>query len=94
MTCAVLAAACSGDTVQSYDTYQECFDDKVERNMKPVIESIISCCFDHEIGGEQFACKDTAPDCINYLTANLNQVDASTVEVMDACNQYIEKRGL
>ena len=79
-----LLAACKDEPVASYEIYQDCFDDLTDKG-RLVVDALIECCLDHPIGGESPACGETASDCINYLTDNVSQFDASTVEVMDAC---------
>ncbi len=85
----LLQGACSDPAPEAYPTYQECFDDHTEVEKLPVMEAIVVCCIDHPIAGTKPACGLTKPDCINYLTANLDQTSASTVEVMDSCAEYI-----
>jgi len=77
---------CSSDDVSSFDTYQECFDDRPLADLP--VDKILACCLDTQIDGARPACGQSEPDCINYLTNNLSQFDASTVEVQDACAQY------
>lgn len=92
--CLVLAGVgCKDDATgtEPFDTYQLCFDKLTEQDMRPVLESIVECCIDHPIGGVAPVCGGTQPDCINYLTANLLQTDASTVEVMEGCQLYIDE---
>lgn len=87
----VLPVACkdtSGPT--PFPSYQECFDDQIFKVKAMVPDAILACCTDHPIGGVMPVCGATKADCINYLTANLNQTDASTVEVMDTCQLYID----
>ena len=86
------AIGCKSDPVQSYATYQECFDDHTMVESLPVQEAIVVCCLEHPINGISPACGDTAPDCINYLTANLGQTSASTTDVMDACTEYVSQK--
>lgn len=92
----LLVIACIGCKSESgsepFATYQDCFDKLVETDKQPVEDAIVECCLDHPIDKVKPVCKDTAPDCINYLTANLNQTSASTVEVMEACQTYIDQR--
>lgn len=90
----MLMAACGeeGHEATPHDTYQECFDVHVDDELLSPIDAILSCCLEHPIAGASPACGDTAPDCINYLTANLNQISASTTEVRDACATYEESR--
>jgi hypothetical protein len=87
-----LAVGCK-DTSGSepFDTYQLCFDEQTERQKKPVLDALVECCLDHPIDGVKHVCKETVPDCINYLTANLVQTDASTTEVADGCAEYISE---
>ncbi|MBX3161994.1 MAG: hypothetical protein KF773_38890 [Deltaproteobacteria bacterium] len=87
----VALSACSPDTPQAYPSYQDCFDDHALVKQDPVVDSIVTCCLDHEIAGVVPVCKDTQADCINYLTANLFQTSADTVQVRDACTLYINK---
>jgi hypothetical protein len=77
-----------------YDTYQNCFDDQTFVVKLMVEDAVVVCCLDHPIGGVKPVCKDTAPDCINFLTANLLQTSASTTQVMEACAMYIDMRML
>lgn len=87
-----LASGCGEDPPESFATYQECFDSRTMEAAQLVPDAIVMCCLDHPIGGMTSACGLTTPDCINYLTSNLNQTSASTVEVMDSCAAYIQKR--
>lgn len=94
--CAALATAGCGDDgheATAHATYQACFDTHVEDEQLPVLDAILMCCAEHPIDGARPACGATAPECINYLTANLAQTSASTVEVMDACAQYEAQLG-
>ncbi len=75
-----------------FPTYQECFDKLHDIDMKLVEDTIVECCLEHPIDKVKPVCKDTVPDCINFLTANLKQTSASTVEVMEACQTYIDER--
>jgi hypothetical protein len=89
----LLLAACSDPAAKKYTTYQECFDDKFDRQMVKTIESIVECCLDHEIGGAKPPiCGADEPECINYLTANLSQNDADIVVQTDACAQYLSEK--
>lgn len=89
------SVGCGGDSApEAYPTYQECFDDHVMKESLPVKESIVICCLEHPINGVVPACGAIKADCINYLTANLNQTSASTVEVSDACADYITQKNM
>ena len=88
----VLASGCGEDPPESFPTYQECFDSRTMEAAQLVPDAIVMCCLDHPIGGMTSACGLTTPDCINYLTAQLSQTSASTVEKMDSCAAYIRKR--
>ncbi len=83
---------CGDDPPASFATYQACFDDRTMAAKKPIPDAIVACCLDHPIDGMSPACGDTKPDCINYLTANLNQTSADTVQVMDACTEYVAQK--
>jgi hypothetical protein len=89
------AAGCEdGHDHSAYTTYQACFDQHTMKEKLPLQEAIVVCCLDHPIDGVSPACGDTKPDCINYLTANLNQTSASTTEVMDACTEYVSQKSM
>lgn len=88
------SVGCKDDPEEAYPTYQECFDDHVTHEMLPIQEAIVVCCLDHPINGTKVVCGDTKPDCITYLTNNLNQTSASTVDVMDACGEYVTQKSM
>jgi hypothetical protein len=84
-----LLVGCGSDQTTSYPDFQSCFDDVEDKDDSLTnVDAILACCLDHPINGESPACQDTAPACINFLTDNLAQTSASTVDVMDACQQY------
>ncbi|MBL9020525.1 MAG: hypothetical protein JNL83_40445 [Myxococcales bacterium] len=87
------SVGCGEDEAKAYSTYQACFDDKA-KEMLPIQESIVKCCLEHPIGGTTIVCGDAKPDCINYLTANLSQTSASTIDVMDACGEYVSQKSM
>ena len=89
-----MAVGCGDDghEPKPYSTYQACFDVHVEAEQLAPVDAILACCLEHPIADAQPACGDTAPDCITYLTANLNQTSASTVEKQDACAAYEQQR--
>lgn len=88
------SVGCKDDGEEAYPTYQECFDDHTMHEMLPVQEAIVVCCLDHPINGTKIVCGETKPDCINYLTSNLSQTSASTIDVMDACGEYITQKSM
>jgi hypothetical protein len=88
---ALLVGACGEDPPKSYDNYQACFDDQTEKGMLPVMEAIVACCLEHPIDGARPVCLSAVPECINYLTNNLNQVSASPTEVRTSCEEYVTK---
>jgi len=90
---APLWVGCKDDATgnEPFDTYQLCFDDHTEVEMLMVKEAIVVCCLEHPIGGVMPVCKATVSECINFLTANLKQTSANTVEVMEACADYIDQ---
>ena len=88
----ILGSACGDDPPESFPTYQACFDSRTMEAAQLVPDAIVMCCLDHPIGGMTSACGTTTPDCINYLTNNLNQTSASEIEKMDACGAYIRER--
>ncbi len=95
MCALVLVYGCGSDADdEPYDTYQACFDQHATIEKKTNEESIIACCINHPIAGMKPACGVTAADCINFITANLDQLSASTVEVMEACQMYEAQVGM
>ena len=89
----LLLVACGGDDPKKYTTYQECFDDKTEKEDKSAIEGIVQCCLDHEIGGAQPPlCGNDDAECINYLTANVSQTDADITVKMQGCAEYVSQK--
>jgi hypothetical protein len=89
----IASVGCEAEEAKSYATYQACFDEQTMKGDKlPVQEAIVKCCIDHPIGGMTLVCGATKPDCINYLTANLAQTSASTIDKMDACDTYISEK--
>ena len=87
-----LAAGCGEDEPTGYDTYQACFDELNDFGRGLTVpESILECCLSHPIAGEMPACGADKPACINYLTINLEQTSASTVEVQDTCTTYADQ---
>lgn len=93
--CSMLCLAsvgCGDEEAKAYPTYQACFDDKAMKEMLPIQEAIVKCCLEHPIGGTTIVCGETKPDCINYLTNNLSQTSASTIDVMDACTEYVSQK--
>ena len=89
----VLASVgCKDDPEKAYSTYQGCFDDQTMKEMMPIKEAIVMCCIEHPINGTKIVCGETKADCINYLTTNLKQTSATTVEVMDACGDYVTQK--
>jgi hypothetical protein len=81
---------CEADEPPSAATYQECFDDRPDND--PAQDKIITCCLDYVVAGLRYACGTTTADCINYLTANLDQTDAGQPEKMAACEMYVDMR--
>jgi hypothetical protein len=88
------SVGCKDDPPESYATYQECFDDHTMAEMLPKQEAIVVCCLEHPIAGVAPVCGEIKADCINYLTANLNQTSASTTDVMDACAEYVSQKSM
>ena len=87
------SVGCGDDPPASYATFQACFDEQTMKGEKlPVQDAIVKCCIDHPIGGMTLVCGETKPDCINYLTNNLQQTSASTIDKMDACGTYIDQK--
>lgn len=92
MAVAVLCfAGCSDDDeVKTADTYQTCFDDQPDND--PAEDKILTCCLDYEIAGVRYACGASVAECVNYLTDNLDQIDAGQPEKMSACEAFIDMR--
>lgn len=89
VACAALTA-CGDEDPPTAETLQACFDDQPDASLPTA--RIVTCCLETVIGGQRYACGTTVPDCINYLTANLNQTSADTVQVREGCEQYIDLR--
>ena len=86
----LVVAACGGEDPKKYASYQECFDDKTEKQMKTPVEGIVQCCLDHDIGGAKPPhCGADQPACINYLTANVSQTDADITVKTEGCSAYV-----
>jgi hypothetical protein len=79
-------AACKGDPLASYETYQDCFDDVTGNGMLEVVPAIVRCCIQHPIDGDLPACGETAADCLNYLADNLDQTDSEIGQRIEACD--------
>lgn len=84
----LLITACKEDGEEAYETLQDCYIDHIEGEMLPNVEALVVCCLDHPIMGVNPSCGDTAPDCINLLTNEIEQTDASTTDISDACAEY------
>lgn len=87
----LLPVGCKDDGEESYDTLQDCFTDHTEEENLPVVEALVVCCLDHPIMGVAPSCGADAPECINHLTDEIDQTDASTVEVQEACDMYADQ---
>jgi hypothetical protein len=87
----LLPVGCKDAAKESYDTLQDCFTDHVEGESLPVVEALVVCCIDHPIMGVNPSCGETEADCINHLTDEINQTEASTVDIMDACADYVDQ---
>jgi hypothetical protein len=83
-------AACSEEAAKTYPSYQQCFDDKVDRMMKMKTDAIVECCIDHKLGDKEPPhCGNDESECINYLTGNLDSIDAEITVQMQGCAAYI-----
>ncbi|HEY4055932.1 MAG TPA: hypothetical protein VGM39_04960 [Kofleriaceae bacterium] len=83
------AASCGSDDPPSFATYDDCFDKRPLADMPE--DKILECCTNATVNDNKQPCGASAADCINYLTDNLAQQKASTVEVMDACTMYADQ---
>ena len=86
----VFAFACGGSDggdAESYDTYQDCFDDHTMVESLSFHDAVVVCCIDHPIDGHKLACGATSADCVTYLGANLTS-SATTDQVQMACDDY------
>jgi hypothetical protein len=92
VACVSVGCGDDGHDPTPYTLYQDCFNEHSEDEMLQVFQSILACCIDHPIAGMQPACGETEADCINYLTANLNQTSASTTQVMESCTSYVDMK--
>lgn len=87
---AATSVGCGGDEPKTAATYQACFDDLPDAD--PAQDKVLACCLDFEIGGLRYACGVTAADCINYVTANLDQIDIDQPGKQAACEMYADMR--
>lgn len=87
---ATSVVGCSSDEVPSAATYQECFDDRPDNDMAQ--DKALTCCLDFIIDGVRYACGTTTADCINYVTANLDQTDIDQPGKQAACEMYADMR--
>jgi hypothetical protein len=87
----LLLVGCKDDAAESFETLQDCYIDHTEEEALPDVEAAVVCCLDHPIMGEAPSCGDTAADCINHLTNEIDQTDISTVDIMTACMMYEEQ---
>jgi hypothetical protein len=81
---------CESDETPGAATYQECFDDRPDSATAQ--DKVVDCCLDFVIGGLRYACGTTTAECINYLTANLNQTDIDQPGKQAACEMYVDMR--
>ena len=93
MLLAALLLGCSDAPAKKYTNYQECFDDKVDRQMRDKVETIVQCCIDHELtSGKPPHCGADESECINYLTNNLDSIDADIQLKMQGCAAYVAEK--
>jgi hypothetical protein len=91
----VVLGACGGDDPKAYPSYQECFDDQTEKEQRPVVDSIVKCCIEHEIAKMPGpVCGNNEADCINFLTTNLSQTDADITVQTEACTAYVAAKAM
>ncbi|HVV81518.1 MAG TPA: hypothetical protein VHE35_00520 [Kofleriaceae bacterium] len=94
---ASITPGCGGDDgedAESYDTFQDCFDDHTMAEMLPTVQAIAVCCLDHPIAGVHPSCGDTEAACETYVGANLAAGDASASDVTSACTTYISEKNM
>lgn len=86
----LLLSACGDDggDSESFDTFQDCFDDHHVEESLPTKEAIVICCLDHPIAGVTEVCGATAATCETYLGTNLDTASATSTEVTEACTDY------
>jgi hypothetical protein len=102
-----LISACgdgdSGDS-ESFDTFQDCFDDHHEEEMFTVQKAITICCLDHPIGANAagVVCGATAATCDTYVTSSLGAGSGSgsgsdevtAADITAACTDYVTQKGM
>lgn len=84
------SVGCESEEPPSAATFQDCFDDRPDAD--PAQDKVMDCCLDFIIGGLRYACGETTADCINYVTANLDQTDIDQPGKQAACEMYIDMR--
>jgi hypothetical protein len=93
----LLAFACSNKKdADAFDTFELCWTEHHMTESFSVQQSISICCIDHPIGGQPAnkVCGTTADMCKTYVTANLIPSDATAADIMAACTDYINMRGM
>jgi hypothetical protein len=82
-----------GGDNDSFDTYQDCYN---EHHMTEGFDTpcaIEICCIDHPIGSQAMnvVCGASAATCETYVTANLTDAadPTLTTDIMNACTFYV-----
>lgn len=90
-----LAVAACGNSntmdADAFDTLQACFDEHTKTESLPINDAIVVCCTDHPIAGVHPSCKDTQPDCVTHVRAELDPT-VTDAQIDAACTDYINKK--
>lgn len=86
-----LALVACDDDHEGYQTLQACYDDHHNNENLTVQEAIIVCCLDHPIVGVNPSCKDTQPDCVVHVDAELDG-SVTAPDIQAACTEYINQK--
>ena len=91
----LVSVACGGDEDEEpYDTFQDCYTDHHDVEAFDVITSIKICCIDHPIGGQDanIVCGETAQDCVDFVDAEVADVEVTLPDIEQACDEYLVDR--
>ena len=92
--CSLVLAACDDkkpEDAEPFDTLKDCFDDHHNVEALSIHDAIVVCCVDHPIAGVHPSCKDSQPECVTHVTAELGSAVTAS-DVQTACTDYISQK--
>jgi hypothetical protein len=90
----VVAIGCDDhDHDRGFDTFKACFDEHHTKENYDAAMSIAICTLDHPIDDHslEFA---TVAECVAYVDAELEDADATALEIMAGCTDYITQKDM